>query len=325
MWKVIWLQNVFWGLACIVSVLAMSGCKTINEENDVQSPTFPGISISHSTTTRFIANGDGTVTDQETGLIWLQEAACFPVQSQPEAIVAAATLANGMCGLTDGSKAGAWRLPTMKELLSLIDYTQYGPALPQGHPFLDVFSWYWSATPSAKVEGMGWVVDLDDGDDSHIDLMFQGGILPVRGSGNLPVPALIDNGNGTITDLSTDLIWLKEASCLGTLSQTEAMSLIGIIQDGVCGLTDGSKAGDWRLPTIKELLSLVDYSHYDPALPAGHPFVDLGLYYWSSTNLPVDSFYAWNVYLGAIDDNVGGDLAGDPVTILGFILPVRSR
>ncbi len=60
----------------------------------------------------------------------------------------------------------------------------------------------------------------------------------------------------------------------------------------------------WRLPTMEELLSLVDPSRTDPTLPAGHPFLNVQLngYYWSSTlglsDLPT---YAWGYKFGNAD------------------------
>lgn len=68
---------------------------------------------------RFVDNGDGTVTDHNTNLIWLQDAGCEELKgSLSEAKSKAAALASGACGLTDGSKAGDWRLPTAKEFCS---------------------------------------------------------------------------------------------------------------------------------------------------------------------------------------------------------------
>ncbi|MBF0565448.1 MAG: DUF1566 domain-containing protein [Nitrospirae bacterium] len=54
------------------------------------------------------------------------------------ALNAANSLANGQCGLTDGSVAGNWHLPNRKELLSLADFSQYNPALPVNNPFTNV-------------------------------------------------------------------------------------------------------------------------------------------------------------------------------------------
>jgi hypothetical protein len=102
-----------------------------------------------------------------------------------------------------------------------------------------------------------------------------------------PTPRFTDNSNGTVTDNLTGLIWMKEANAFGLQNWTGAVSCANGLQAGYYGLLDGSKPGDWRLPNIRELQSLVDY-RYDynsiyPALPEGHPFIHVQVNYWSST------------------------------------------
>lgn len=71
---------------------------------------------------RFVVCGNGTVKDNLTGLFWLEDAKCFPGgPTWAEANIAAAQLADGQCGLTDGSSPGDWRLPTADEWQALID------------------------------------------------------------------------------------------------------------------------------------------------------------------------------------------------------------
>jgi hypothetical protein len=114
--------------------------------------------------TRFTDNGDGTVSDNLTGLIWLKNANCWGMQTWANALSNANGLASGSCGLSDGSSAGEWRLPNVNELHSLIDLTQSGPALPSGHPFTDVQSnSYWSSTTYASMRGEAWYVLPNDG------------------------------------------------------------------------------------------------------------------------------------------------------------------
>ena len=109
-----------------------------------------------------------------------------------------------------------------------------------------------------------------------------------------PNPRFIDNGDGTITDNLTGLIWLKTANCFGTRSWYNALSDSNGLENGECGLTDGSGPGDWRLPNKKELLSLLDDGHHTPALSntagtghwsEGDPFnnVQTDSFYWTST------------------------------------------
>jgi hypothetical protein len=55
------------------------------------------------------------------------------------------------------------------------------------------------------------------------------------------------------------------------------------LADGSYGISDGSYAGDWRLPNVRELNTLIDYGHYNYALPDGHLFINVMYNYWSST------------------------------------------
>jgi hypothetical protein len=108
-----------------------------------------------------------------------------------------------------------------------------------------------------------------------------------------PVPRFTDNLNGTVMDNLTKLVWLKDANCFGSGSWDSAVAATNALASGSCGLTDGSSAGDWRLPNIRELLSLVDYAFFGPSLPntlgtgqwtEGNPFMKVQqFYYWSST------------------------------------------
>jgi len=134
---------------------------------------------------RFTDNGDGTVTDNLTGLIWLKAADCFGAQTWANALVAANTLNSDECGLSDGSVEGDWRLPQVKELQSLIDFGNFNPTLPTGHPFSGVqsgaFSYYWSAGITAYDAGRAWTVGLCYG---NVGSYYKSGVdyvWPVRG------------------------------------------------------------------------------------------------------------------------------------------------
>ncbi|MDA8124318.1 MAG: DUF1566 domain-containing protein [Deltaproteobacteria bacterium] len=63
----------------------------------------------------------------------------------------------------------------------------------------------------------------------------------------------IDQENGTVKDSYTGLIWLKDANCFGTKSWGDAASSVAGLHSDMCGLTDKSKSGQWRLPTRYEL------------------------------------------------------------------------
>lgn len=131
---------------------------------------------------RFTDNGDGTVTDNLTGLIWLKSANCWGGQAWANALTSANGLASGSCGLTDGSEAGDWRLPNVRELQSLMDYGQVDPALPSGHPFTGVWpAFYWSGTTFAGSALSAWIVDLSDGYVGYDGKADANTVWPVRG------------------------------------------------------------------------------------------------------------------------------------------------
>jgi len=112
-----------------------------------------------------------------------------------------------------------------------------------------------------------------------------------------PDPRFTDNGDGTVKDNLTGLIWLKYANCFGQRDWTNALSAANGLADGSCSLTDGSVAGDWRLPNVKELQSLIDFGQYNPALPPGHLFSGVQSYnYWSSTTYAINPNFAWYAY-----------------------------
>lgn len=121
-----------------------------------------------------------------------------------------------------------------------------------------------------------------------------------------PSPRFTDNKDGTVSDHLTGLIWLKDANCSdtaggiargsGLLNWPSALIWSNNLANGRCGLSDHSVAGDWRLPNINELRSLVDYSRHDPGLPVRHPFSNVqSIWYWSSTSNPVYTGGAFTV------------------------------
>ena len=132
-----------------------------------------------------------------------------------------------------------------------------------------------------------------------------------------PTPRFTDNGDGTVTDNLTGLIWLKNANCFGIRMWAQALSDASTLNSGECGLSDGSSEGDWRLPNLRELQSLVHYGVYNPAVPntagtgkwsAGDPFTGVqSSLYWSSTTGAGDTSFAWFVYLydGDVNDGAG--------------------
>lgn len=136
-----------------------------------------------------------------------------------------------------------------------------------------------------------------------------------------PNPRFTDNGNGTVTDNLTSLVWLKNANCFGAQLWLVAITSANMLASGTCGLTDGSVAGQWHLPSISELESLVDSERYNPPLPLGHPFSSVlgaGAYYWSSSGFYNFTTSAWVLYMG------NGDVGYNPKTYSRYVWPVRA-
>ena len=155
----------------------------------------------------------------------------------------------------------------------------------------------------AGVEKTGQTKSYETGDDGDLET----GVA-------WPNPRFTDNEDGTVTDNLTGLIWLKDANCFGSRNWATALSDCNGLANGSCNLTDGSVAGDWRLPNLKELHSLIHYGVYSPALPntagtdrwtEGDPFSNvqsLG-FYWSSNTHTVDSAYGVSPGHGGIGFN----------------------
>ncbi len=151
---------------------------------------------------RFVDNSDGTVTDMLTGLIWLKDASCGELAGTDvdgrsdwtTALTASSALADGTCDLSDGSQAGVWRLPSVKEMQSLIDFEYAIPALSDasgtapwsdGNAFSGVEDYfYWSSSSAhTNVPDVAWTLDLYDGFVGGKDKTISGVVYvwPVRG------------------------------------------------------------------------------------------------------------------------------------------------
>lgn len=148
---------------------------------------------------RFTKNGDGTVTDKLTNLVWLEDASCFEGTSWQIALAKGNLLFDGAniapgggdCGLSDGSVEGQWRLPNVRELHSLVHYGFSGPVIPntagtgqwvEGDPFSGVLNApYWTSTTSSTTTANAWSISLSSGNSagaSHKSSSFR--VWPVR-------------------------------------------------------------------------------------------------------------------------------------------------
>ena len=132
---------------------------------------------------RFTDNGDGTATDKLTGRIWLQDVNCIGLTNWTDALSDASTLADGACGLTDGSLPGEWRLPNVREIVSVVDFNQWRIGPPAGHPFppLKSFPGYRTSTNSGRFPDQAWVLIPGGGQVKILPKANVFDVWPVRG------------------------------------------------------------------------------------------------------------------------------------------------
>ena len=301
---------------------------------------------------RFTDNGDGSVSDRLSGLVWLKNAGCFTPTSWSAALSAANSLASGACGLSDGSSAGQWRMPNVNELESLVDVSRSMPALSSAHPFtnVNVSTAYWSSTTYTAATGNAMAIRLSDGrwingaeggfDNNKATAsnalwavksggagtikLLATGVFDSQGGGSFgkgddaalqlgehaPADRFIDKGDGTVADTATGLVWLKQADCIKQ-GWEGALAGVGSLASGKCGLTDGSRAGQWRMPNRAEMLSLSDRaptfpqaSYFNGQYQASNALTGpviftnfiVSDYYWTSSSDAADVSQAWSVY-----------------------------
>ena len=115
--------------------------------------------LSDITVARFTDNGDGTVTDVKTMLMWFKDASVLNGRMYMEAVKACT-----MYPIWSFAGYDDWRLPSMPELMSLIDKSQSDPALPPGNPFVNVQLRYWTTKAMEGYTNWHWIVNMDSGD-----------------------------------------------------------------------------------------------------------------------------------------------------------------
>ena len=220
-------------------------------------------------TPSYTDNGDGTITDDITGLMWEQDMG--EKITYTEAFVKAESATLG--GHTD------WRVPTIKELYSLILFT----GRVQGESAIEMFininyfnqplgnvsigereidAQTWSSTQyegqtmnaSETVFGVNFVDGrikgyprIKPGSGTANSMYFR----MVRGNTEYGLNNFVDNGDSTISDLATGLMWQKSDD--GVARNWEQAHLYS-------ENLELASQNDWRLPNAKELQSIVDYT-----------------------------------------------------------------
>ena len=230
--------------------------------------------------TDYTDNGDGTVTDNNTGLMWQQD----PGDKMYHADAVAGASSFNLAGYSD------WRLPTIKELYSLIRFNGTDPSGLPGDdtsgltPFIDSSHFafqYGDPSVSERIIDSQWATSTIytsttmGGSTTMFGVNFADGrikgyprdnktyfVIYVRGNTAYGTNDFADNGDGTITDSATGLMWQQGDS--GPHNWEDALTY--------CESLQLAGRNDWRLPNAKELQSIVDYSRSPDT--TGSPAID---------------------------------------------------
>jgi hypothetical protein len=164
-----------------------------------------------------------------------------------------------------------WRMPTRKEMHTIMDYSSYQnpPINITFFPDADWASRWWTSDSSGAE--IAWFVRVV-GKDEQFSKSGYYYVRAVRGVQSLN--QFINNGDGTVTDTFTGLMWQQD-SAPGTYNWRQALSYCEDLN-----LADHS---DWRLPTIKELDSIVNLSRNPSIDITFFPDLNWPYRYWSST------------------------------------------
>ncbi|TVQ96995.1 MAG: DUF1566 domain-containing protein, partial [Desulfovibrionales bacterium] len=191
-----------------------------------------------------------------------------------------------------------WRLPSRQELASLLHAERIDPSIDTGWFPKTVDSWYWTATTYAGNLSEAFIVYFNrDGGilyNDKSDSYFVRAVMSFENERTI----FSDNGDGTVTDTKTGLMWQKCSSgqfydgnanvCTGshaTMSWEEALSHAQTLS--LAGFTD------WRLPNRDELQTLVDDTRNNPAIDQIFAQNTVSHWYWSSTSSVHNGIYAW--------------------------------
>jgi hypothetical protein len=179
-----------------------------------------------------------------------------------------------------------WRLPSLQELSSIVMLNRYDPAIETNF-FKNVMSlFYWSSTSYDKNSVSARGISFGNGNASYRKKSLPYYVRAVRGGLRRSFNPLIINGDGTITNVNTGLMWQRLAYDIqiewqNALSYCENLSLAGY--------------HDWRLPSQKETQSIIN--HYNTSPMNKTIFSDRIINTWTSTSFAQHFDYAWpNLY-----------------------------
>jgi len=233
-------------------------------------------------------NGDGTITDKVTGLMW--QKVDNGESTWDNAMARAGSVTTG--------GYGDWRLPTPIELFSILNFNNGNPAAVNTTFFpsnpAGAAEYWWSTDFYGADATKVWCVNSGGGmgPKPRAETVSAGGTLRyharyVRGAKPTNGHNYQNNLDGTITDLDTGLMWTQVPSSAvtwqGALAYAETLALAGFT--------------DWRLPNIKELQSLTDYT-LTTATTAAAALAPVNRVLFPSATTPATAYWSSTVLRG---------------------------
>lgn len=223
----------------------------------------------------YTVNNDGTVTDNITGLVWQKS---YEVMSYREVLAALEKI--------NLESDDEWRLPTIKELYSLVDFSGVDASSrdmyqvnSKARPFIDTEYFYFEYGSNGErvidtqlLSSTMYKGKTMNGDDTVFGLNIADGRIKgyplemrgkdkkytvrfVKGNKDYGKNNFVDNKDQTITDKATGLMWSKSDSGKGMNWEETLIWVQEKNKENYLGYSD------WRLPDVKELQSIVDYSN----------------------------------------------------------------
>jgi hypothetical protein len=252
--------------------------KCYDNEQEIPCPQpgqdFYGQDAQYGSNQSYTDLGNGIIRDNFTGLEWQQDTAPN-TYTWDQAISYCENLTLG--GHSD------WRLPTIKELSTLVDSSipYPGPTINTTYFPNTQASYYWSSTTDVGNPLAAWIVNFNHG---YVYFKNKWVYLYVRAvRGGQVDNSFIDNGDGTVTDTHTGLMWQQDTAP-GTYTWQQALAY--------CENLTLAGYSDWRLPNRNELQSLVDYNRLSPSIDTTYFPNTVSSFYWSSTTAALSPTYA---------------------------------
>lgn len=223
---------------------------------------------------RFTQHGDGTITDNLTGLMWLADMSCLWAHTWADALGEVALLNTNPEETACSGPAESytdWRLPNLLEMESLVNIQEMVQAdwlASQGFTGVQE-AFTWSSTTYGSDTDQAWAMDLSSGgilpwpkstllwvwavragatglaDPAYPANVWKTGQTTSYASGDdgalqrgvsWPSPRLTVNGDGTLTDNLTGLTWLQDVQCLSGFNWYDTLDRVATLNQGPAGL-----------------------------------------------------------------------------------------